>query len=83
MTQTADKILAEAADLRDFIPVKFYTADGKDAIKKIVSFLGEPQDSDETAARQISRQEGEPHPDMPAYLWHNQTNCYILKDTQP
>ena len=32
----------------------------------------------EARARQIQRPEGEPHPTMPAYLWSNASQCYVL-----
>jgi hypothetical protein len=48
------------------------------ALKPVLDFVSQPQDPAEIAARQIQRPEGEPHPTMPAYLWSNASQCYVL-----
>ena len=48
------------------------------ALKPVMDFISQLQDPAEIAARQIQRPEGEPHPTMPAYLWSNASQCYVL-----
>ena len=48
------------------------------ALKPVMDFISQPKGPAEIAARQIRRPEGEPHPTMPAYLWSNASQCYVL-----
>jgi hypothetical protein len=48
-----------------------------------MDFISQPQNPAEIADRQIQRPEGEPHPTMPAYLWSNASQCYVLGHPDP
>lgn len=50
-------------------------------LKPVLDFIYQPHDPVGIAARQIQRPEGEPHPEMPAYLWSNASQCCVLKES--